>query len=254
MTVALGLAAVALLVWPARDRAAARLGLLSRRPGDVVRRPGDVVRRPGGVGLAALTQGSWLHVVAGLAAVAGVLVVGGLPGVVLGALAAGAVEVGVPRLEPAARRATRVRRERDLPLLLDLMAVSLRAGQGLSGSLAAAAGAVGGPLADDVTRVAALLHLGATAEMAWSEFAADPVLAPVARAMTRAGESGSALAEAFGRLAADRRSARTLQADAAARRASVTAMLPLGLCFLPAFVAVGVVPVVLGVLSNSLGR
>ena len=40
--------------------------------------------------------------------------------------------------------------------------------------------------------------------------------------------------------------------EAAARRASVAAVLPLGLCFLPAFVLAGVVPLVAGLLAHVL--
>ncbi|MCW2524955.1 MAG: putative type secretion system integral rane subunit, partial [Frankiales bacterium] len=42
------------------------------------------------------------------------------------------------------------------------------------------------------------------------------------------------------------------EALAAAERAGVWSMVPLGLCFLPAYVCIGVVPVVLGVGGQAL--
>jgi pilus assembly protein TadC len=48
------------------------------------------------------------------------------------------------------------------------------------------------------------------------------------------------------RLAADARAERGRAATARARRAGVLITLPLGLCFLPAFLVVGVLPVVIG--------
>jgi pilus assembly protein TadC len=71
-------------------------------------------------------------------------------------------------------------------------------------------------------------------------------------AATRSADSGAALAAAFERLADDQRSGRTATADAAARRAGVLIVLPLGLCFLPAFVFAGVLPVIVAVLGGVL--
>ena len=51
-------------------------------------------------------------------------------------------------------------------------------------------------------------------------------------------------------LAARERQARVAGAEAAIKRAGVMAVLPLALCYLPAFVLVGVVPIVVGLLSS----
>src|SRR6185295_14356560 len=53
-------------------------------------------------------------------------------------------------------------------------------------------------------------------------------------------------------LAADRRSALTSAGLARARSAGVVAMAPLGLCFLPAFVCLGIVPIVLSLFGDVL--
>ena len=68
----------------------------------------------------------------------------------------------------------------------------------------------------------------------------------------RASESGAALAGACARFAAEQRAGHEAAAEAAARRAGVLVVLPLGCCFLPAFVLLGVVPIVLGVLDGVL--
>ncbi len=54
------------------------------------------------------------------------------------------------------------------------------------------------------------------------------------------------------RLADELRAARGAECEAAARRAGVLVVLPLGLCFLPAFVLAGLVPIVLSVLGDVL--
>jgi hypothetical protein len=55
-------------------------------------------------------------------------------------------------------------------------------------------------------------------------------------------------------VAADLRAARAASADGTARRVGVLAVLPLGLCFLPAFLLTGVVPVVVAVLGEVFGN
>ncbi len=66
------------------------------------------------------------------------------------------------------------------------------------------------------------------------------------RALVRAGEGGAPVAVAVARLAAEARAEDRARAEQAARRAGVLAVAPLGACFLPAFVLLGVVPVVVG--------
>jgi pilus assembly protein TadC len=69
---------------------------------------------------------------------------------------------------------------------------------------------------------------------------------------TRSAERGSALSRALEQQAVDLRAARAAAAEAAARKAGVLVVLPLGLCFLPAFLLAGVVPLVVSVLGDLL--
>jgi pilus assembly protein TadC len=140
----------------------------------------------------------------------------------------------------------------ELPLTLDLLGVCLRAGMPLVAALETVADALPGPFSDDLRVVARLQRLGAAPPTAWAEVAGDPDLAPVARAVARSAESGSRLAAAFDRLAADRRAALASTGLGRARTAGVVAMAPLGLCFLPAFVCLGIVPIVLSLAAEVL--
>jgi hypothetical protein len=88
----------------------------------------------------------------------------------------------------------------------------------------------------------------------WQPIAAVvPGARGLAGAAIRSADSGSAIAGACARAAAELRAGRSASTDAAARRAEVLVVLPLGCCFLPAFVLIGIVPVVLGVLHDVLG-
>ena len=196
--------------------------------------------------------GRRLVVAAGALGLATALAVGGVSGLVAGVVVGVAAQRIVRRLEPADRKRMRERRLAELPLVLDLLAVCLRAGMPLAGALEAVADALGGPFSGDLATVAGLLRLGSPPAAAWAALADDPDLAPVARAAGRSAESGSRLAGAFERSAADRRAALVASGEAAARKAGVVAMAPLGLCFLPAFVCLGLVPIVLSLAKEVL--
>jgi pilus assembly protein TadC len=184
--------------------------------------------------------------------VAMALVVGGVFGIATGIAAIVVADRVVRKLEPGQVRQRRRRREVELPLTLDLLSVCLQAGMPLVAALETVVGALPGPFSEDLCVVAGLQRLGAAAPSAWAELAADQDLAPVARAVRRSAESGSRLAAAFDRLAADRRSALAASGLARARSAGVIAMAPLGLCFLPAFVCLGIVPIVLSLAAEVL--
>jgi len=77
-------------------------------------------------------------------------------------------------------------------------------------------------------------------------------LGPLGRSLARAVRTGASVAEAMTRLAEDlRRTART-EAEGRARAVAVKAAAPLGLCLLPAFALVGVVPLLAGAVTRFL--
>lgn len=141
-----------------------------------------------------------------------------------------------------------------LPLTCDLIAAGLRAGATVPTALSSAAATAPGPLRDELNRVSALLRLGTSAAEAWSSLARDPVLGSVAAVATRSASSGIRLADALISCSAARREELQAAAVARAERVGVLALLPLGLCFLPAFICLGVVPVIAGIAADVFAR
>ena len=68
--------------------------------------------------------------------------------------------------------------------------------------------------------------------------------------MARAHETGASVRTVVERLAVDLAAQRHVAAQERARTVEVRAAAPLGVCFLPAFVLLGVVPMVVGVFGS----
>ncbi|WP_441346814.1 type II secretion system F family protein [Rhodococcus sp. W8901] len=134
----------------------------------------------------------------------------------------------------------------------DLLAACLKAGLPVSTAAAATARSAPSPLADSLRRTADLLALGADPATAWDVVAAEPATEALARMARRSARSGAALSAAIGELAAQQRGDAEDAAVAAAERAGVLISGPLGLCFLPAFICLGIVPVVIGLAGQVL--
>jgi Flp pilus assembly protein TadB len=149
------------------------------------------------------------------------------------------------------RRPVRREPDRGLPLVLDLAAAALRSGRPVADALALAAPAAEAHTAVALDRVAALTRLGADPAQAWSAVPRDGPLTEVARVAIRSAASGLRLASGFERLAGELRVDRAAAAAVRAHRAAVGSMAPLAACFLPSFVCLGVVPVVVGVARNA---
>ncbi|WP_428339920.1 type II secretion system F family protein [Mycobacterium sp.] len=137
---------------------------------------------------------------------------------------------------------------------LDVLAVCLSAGMAVSTAAAATARSAPPLLAQILCRAADLLALGADPAVAWSAAPgpADPQIDAVLRLARRSSASGVALADAVSGLATQCRQDATHAAAATAERAGVLIAGPLGLCFLPAFVCLGIVPVIAGLAGDFL--
>ena len=98
--------------------------------------------------------------------------------------------------------------------------------------------------------VAALLMLGADADSAWRSARAHPQLAALAAAATRSALGGSVFAVAVREQSERLRGLAARAAERSAGRAAVAMTAPLGLCFLPAFLCLGLAPVIVGLLSS----
>jgi len=160
------------------------------------------------------------------------------------------------RTAAAARRDART--ARDLPRVADLMATCLLAGVAPADAIVLVCDVVGGPVADDLIPVAAAIRMGVDPQAAWAGLAteggAGEAVRRVARAFGRAAATGAPLAETLAMVADDERERLRWDSQAAARRAGVLAVGPLAACFLPAFLLLGVVPVVVGVATEVLGQ
>ncbi|MGV9252990.1 type II secretion system F family protein [Streptomyces sp. NPDC003697] len=141
---------------------------------------------------------------------------------------------------------------RTLPLAADLLAACIAAGAGPVVAAQAVGEALAGPVGDGLARGAAEVRLGGEPADAWRRLASLPGAEALARLLQRADESGLPAAGPVARFAADARADRARAATARARRAAVLVTAPVGLCFLPAFVAVGVLPVVIGLAGGVL--
>jgi pilus assembly protein TadC len=107
---------------------------------------------------------------------------------------------------------------------------------------------------EPISVVGRLLWLGTEPEQAWAMLAELPGLAPLAAAGRRCADSGARLAGALADTAEQLRHRQLQRALGRAQRAGVWVLLPLGCCFLPAFVCIGIVPVVIGIAGQVLAR
>ncbi|MDA3648669.1 type II secretion system F family protein [Saccharopolyspora indica] len=146
------------------------------------------------------------------------------------------------------------RQERTDPLVLaagwDLLAAGMRAGLPVPVVVRAVAEELAGSARRTLREVAAHLALGSDAVTSWEPALADQDTAELARAARRTARTGQGLAEVAAELAEHARATVAEQAEARAQRAAVWISAPLGLCFLPAFLCLGVVPVVAGTLNR----
>lgn len=155
----------------------------------------------------------------------------------------------------AARSAARCRwREvaSTLPRFADLVAACLESGATPADAVDVVRRNLGGPLADRLAPVAVALRSGVDPLRVYGDHGRDDPVRGLVAALARAMDSGAPLADTVSAVADDQRRRRRWSAEAAARRAGVHAVGPLVVCFLPAFVLLGVVPVVLAIATEVL--
>ncbi len=190
--------------------------------------------------------------VVALGGLTGAVTIGGGWGIAAGLLVGLACGRWMSRRPPASARRREATFAAELPFALDLMAAALRAGSPPDAAARMVSDAVGGPAGERLHGVARALRRGATPALAWAQLGESEAAGRVARAAQRSGHSGAALAGALSRVADDLRSDTVLAAESRARKAGVLVVIPLGLCFLPAFVLTGLVPVIVAVVGSVL--
>ena len=229
--------------------AAARLRVVRARPGGSGGRSGGAaaagsleLRAPPVWLTRVLGAGAGCSVLTGRGALATVLVVAAL-----------ATWLPGQRASAAQRRAEQAAAH-DLPRVADLLAACLEAGLSVGDAAAVVGAAVPGRLGAQLGLAGGALLAGADLSSVWSEASPSTGAWPrLAGALEQGSTSGAPLAGLLRSLADDERDRAHWEADAAAQRAGVRAIGPLVACFLPAFVLVGVVPVVVGIAGRVVG-
>lgn len=141
-----------------------------------------------------------------------------------------------PRARPAVTPAV------EIADVADLLALVLASGRGVLPAMATVAERTGGRLGADLAVVDAARGWGLTDDQAWRMV--DAAWQPVARALVLAEAAGVPPSTTLAAAAEDIRRAEDHRLEVATERLGVRLVLPLGLTFLPAFVATTVVPVV----------
>lgn len=175
---------------------------------------------------------------------------GGIVGVVLGLVGAGVVWVVLGRTEDPAARRRRERLAQELPVGVDLLAACLVAGAAPEQALGAVGMALGGPVGEEFLLIHHRLSVGVDPSQVWREIARHPQLGPLGRTIDRAHLTGASISEGVRALAFELRATARTEVETRARAVEVKAAAPLGVCLLPAFVLLGVVPMVVGIFSS----
>jgi pilus assembly protein TadC len=141
---------------------------------------------------------------------------------------------------------------RDPAMMLELVAAMLDAGSGIGRSLELVAAAASPDYQRSLRPVVAALAIGADWETSWrgSEDHSAEILA-LRDALAFAALTGAPSAAILYAQAARMRRERFRSAEKRAASLSVKLVIPLGLCSLPAFICLGVVPVLLALVPSG---
>lgn len=129
-----------------------------------------------------------------------------------------------------------------VPAVCELLAVCLDAGRPPRTALRVLVGVLDGPAAEELSGVLAQIDLGVDEAEAWGTLTGVAGYREVGRDLARSVRSGLGLAALLRQHAVDARSAQASRSLVRARAAGVQGVVPLMVCFLPAFVLLGVVP------------
>lgn len=137
----------------------------------------------------------------------------------------------------------------DTALMLELLAAQLRAGLSPLSALTALAEALN---SGQLRAICRRLQMGATWEAAWAGTATGS-WGPLRDALAPAYTAGSPSAPLLRALADAQRLSERRAAERAAGKLSVALVVPLGLCSLPAFICLGIVPILISLLPTLTG-
>jgi pilus assembly protein TadC len=160
---------------------------------------------------------------------------------------------GLGFLESAEQQKRRQRLTGEIPKVCDLLSVCLASGLPLRSAVGVVAQVLDGELAQTLREVSARVELGADEAEAWMSIAPTPGLETFAREIARCTRNGVGLAAVLSALGRDKRAEAFNDLEVEARRVGVKSVMPLMVCFLPAFVLLGIVPIIGGMVAQVLG-
>lgn len=181
-----------------------------------------------------------------LAVVVGVTFLGLPTGLLVGGVAAPFVGRLVAGLESVTVRRRRLLLLNQLPGAVDLLIAALDAGRPPGSAFAMVGRASADPVGAEFAAIARRLSVSGDDAAVWDTVRADAALAPLGRSFARAGRSGMPVGKILERLADELRRERRASSQERARSIAVSTAAPLGLCFLPAFFLIGIVPTIYG--------
>ncbi len=177
---------------------------------------------------------------------------GGFMGLAVGAGAGAYFMRILSKRENAPTDAEATKLARDTPVFIDLLAATLASGATMRNSLLAATQAMqNSPIHTRLTPVIAAIELGADPRDAWSTLVSEPALGQLALSVMRSYDTGAPLESVLLGIAGEMRRAHRCRVEVAARTAGVKAVIPLAVCFLPGFFALGVVPIVASLAAST---
>lgn len=144
--------------------------------------------------------------------------------------------------------------QREMPQTLEFLAAMLSSGKPLSAAIVMV-----GSISPPATRAflqerAASSEIGMTADQNWGAVSPSHPWHPVAKDIRSSCESGAALVEAMKLHAQQARERSECEALVNAKKLGVKVTMPLMICFLPAFILVGVVPTAADLLADFFGK
>ena len=192
----------------------------------------------------------WRWMWAALAGVGAAVLLGGPMALPCGVVVAAVVAAIAARSEPRAVRLQREEVRRDLPHVVTLLAAALRAGVAPAHAVDLVCRALPGAAGERLVPLAARLRLGGDPSVVWAGLGADDPLSPLGRTLARAHRTGAPIVAAVERLAEELAQQSRAQVEDRARSIGVRAAVPLGLCLLPSFLLLGIVPLAVSLAST----
>ncbi len=144
--------------------------------------------------------------------------------------------------------------ESDVVHVVDLLSAAVSAGAAPAHALHEVTGLVDGVTADALRHWSRRLRWGSEPADVWADMAAHEQLGRLGQVLLRSATSGAPISDALARLAEDERERQRGQVEARVRQIEVKAAAPLGLCLLPAFVLLGIVPLIAGSVTGLVLR